>query len=344
MTRFATVSVVVLAVTFALLAGSARANVIWIGGDSTWETAGNWLSDDTVPVNRLPISGEWAQVYNGGTARITATTGLVPASGSLEMIRVYGSASTIIQNGGTVNTGSMWVGASGDGIYRLEDGALNMGQLDISSLNQGNQLGHFIQTGGTANMSNIRFNYKGSNGQAYYELQDGDLILSGRFKMGDDLSSNATTWFTQTGGTVTIGQDVRMGTKAGLATGPGSAVINLDGGEMTIEAAAPFIFTQPGAPVFVDFDGGALNLLDGTPGAWDFARLTSIANSDFRAFGVAATAADLDFTPIMIGQDSYTQITNASTTVIPEPSSCVLAALGFVVLGLCGWRRRKRTT
>lgn len=46
-----------------------------------------------------------------------------------------------------------------------------------------------------------------------------------------------------------------------------------------------------------------------------------------------------DFSLVLDPTDGSGVITRAGV-LIPEPSSCVLAALGFVVLGLWGWRRR----
>ena len=56
--------------------------------------------------------------------------------------------------------------------------------------------------------------------------------------------------------------------------------------------------------IYVDFDGGKLNL----KGTWDFAKLTGLVASDFRAAGVPVIEGDLKFTPITIDVVDYTQI------------------------------------
>ena len=197
--------------------------------------------------------------------------------------------------------------------------------------NTSNAEGRFVQNSGSVSVPNVGMCIKSSTQQAYYELNDGTFSAN-RVYIGRS-GANQNAVFTQSGGTATISDVIELGTVAGTT---GQSIYNLDGGELTITDGTPFTFTQPGAPAYFDFDGGALNLL----GTWDFTTLTGIANSDFRALGVAATAADLDFAPITIGQDAYTRITNAATTVIPEPSTLLIWALGLLVL--IGWRRRKR--
>ena len=81
---------IVTSVLLSLSLGSVQANVTWQVGTGAWEVAANWLSDDVVPAARLPVADERVLVLNGGTAQITAATGLVPAIGALFHIRCYG--------------------------------------------------------------------------------------------------------------------------------------------------------------------------------------------------------------------------------------------------------------
>ena len=99
-----------------------------------------------------------------------------------------------------------------------------------------------------------------------------------------------------------------LGTVAGTT---GRSVYNLDGGTLTMSATAnAFVFTQPGAPAYFDFDGGTLNLR----GSWNFTSLKGISNSDFRVQGKAATAVNLSFKAVTISGLAYTKISGCEAS------------------------------
>ncbi len=309
---------VVLALAAALIVGvapqaQAQTTHNWNVADGSWEEPTNWDS------GLLPIEGDTVSVRNGGILRITAATGPQPAIGELKHIRWVGDDSTIIQTGGTITT-KIWMGGTTDGTYRLEGGVLNdpstPRQLDMCGLNATGHVGHFVQTGGTANIATLRMIYKGNKGKAYFDVEDGVANIT-RIRMAYDLSQNSTAIITQSGGTVTVANDIKMGTKVGDGSiVPGAAIYNLDAGELTIKGATPFAFSvtgqPPAQPVYVDLDGGAMNLL----GSWDFATLTGIEYADFRAFGEAATADNLGFEEVTLFETTYTRI----TATVPDPT------------------------
>ena len=330
----------VLVVSLAVLAvcGAAEiqaANIYWkTGAAGDWSTAANWSEDWSAGpvVNRLPVAGDTPRINNGGTVGISSNVALPGSS-----IFVYGSDWNITQTGGIASAKSLYLAhpeTPTNGVYRMEGGELNLSYwMNLAWNNTSNAKGHFVQAGGSVSTPNLGMCIKSSTQEAYYDLEDGDFS-AGNVYVGRS-GANQTAVFTQSGGMAMLSSGLFLGTVAGTT---GESIYNLDDGELTITGGTPFSLTQPGAPVYFDFDGGALNL----PGTWDFVGLTGIANSDFRALGVAATAGDLDFTPITLFNTDYTQITNAAFggNVIPEPSTFLIWSVGL--LGLIGWRRRRR--
>lgn len=311
------------------------ATMSWIGGDGAWEDGANWQTNDDPPVNRVPVNGDTIRPNAAGvTITYSATTGTQNLVSST--IWQDSSATTgFLQTGGDLTVYQLYLAklkTDSASTYTVSGGSLFVNRnLNMAWSSSGAIDARFVQTGGSVRIGDaanegLWMSLKSSGQGAYYDLQGGDF--EARIVAMGAGGANSNTVFTQSAGTTAvINEQLRMGQYAGTT---GSSIYHLDGGTLTIEAALnPFLFTQPGAPVYFDFDGGALNL----KGTWDFNTLTGIANSDFRVAGVAATAGDLAFDPVTIGSDAYTQI-----TVIPEPSSAGL--LGLAGLALAARRRR----
>jgi len=303
-----------------------------------WATLENWSPDwsaDPV-VNELP-SSVYGPRMGSGTSEITVTSNVDIGGGYFWTDSGYNS---VIMDGTSApswNSGSMYLSTPEDAEqpgFTVEGGALNIGggrSLIMCWNNNGNALGWFVQKAGTVTVAgNVDMCVKNSTQTAYYDLEGGDFTANGiRFGAG---GSTYQAVFTQSAGTATVNNQILLGNNVGDGTNADAkAVYNLDGGELTIKNATPFIFTQPGAPVYVDIDGGALNLL----GTWDFASLTGILDSDFRSSGEAATVDNLVFTPVTLFETGYTRV-----TAIPEPTTIfVMLAAGLPAL----LKRRRRS-
>jgi len=300
------------------------ANVYWkdgVAGD--WSTPTNWEGDT------LPVAGDTPRVDSGGTVGISADVALPGSS-----IFIYGADWNITQTSGVASAKSLYLAhpeTPTDGVYRMEGGELNLSYwMNLAWNNTSNAKGHFVQAGGSVSVPNVGMCIKSSTQEAYYDLEDGTFSAANVY-IGRS-GANQTAVFTQTDGMGFLSGGLTLGTVAGTT---GQSIYNLDGGELTIAGGTPFTFTQPGAPVYFDFDGGVLNLL----GTWDFTTLTGIANSDFRVAGVAATAGDLDFTPVVINDRDFTAISAVGDEdIIPEPATLSLLGLGALAL----LRRRRR--
>jgi len=320
----ATGAIVMLAAVLAICGGTAAGavSVYWkdgVAGD--WSTPTNWEG------NALPVAGEWPRINDGGSVQITSDVNL-PGSN----IWTQNTDWSILQTAGIVDARSLYLSnpkAGPNGIYRLEGGELNLTYwMNLAWNNTSNAVGHFVQAGGSVSVPNVGMCIKSSTQEAYYDLEDG-TFTAGNLYVGRS-GANQTAVFTQTDGMAFLTGGITLGAVAGTT---GQSIYNLDGGELTIAGGTPFTFTQPGAPAYFDFDGGVLNLL----GDWDFAKLTAIADSDFRVAGVAATAGDLAFTPVVIGDRDFTAI-SAVDDIIPEPATLSLLGLGALAL----LRRRRR--
>ncbi len=309
-----------ISILLGLLAGTAQAaNVTWQGGDGAWETAANWVTNDDPPQNRVPEAGDYVLILdNAGTARITADTGSVPASGNLGNIRVQGADRAVIQTGGAVNSsGIMWLGGTGGGTYELQGGTLYVGYImSMNEFNQSNQISNFTVSGGTATFANFRTGNKGS-GAAYITVTDGSLNVNNNLTLALGGGTTDTAYLTQGGGSVTINGQLQLGTGTAIS-GSAEVIVNLHGGEMTIKGAIPLSFVG-GTVNYLGFNGGALYVKTSS-GITDFTTLTAIPNSDFRSFGEPAAANTLQFTTENIGGTDYTKI----IAIVPPPGGTVI--------------------
>jgi hypothetical protein len=245
--------------------GTAQAETLdWNGGDGAWETAANWETNG-LPAGRIPIAGDGVNVQTYvGTARVSTVTARVPASGNLGAINIKGEGRAVIQTGGEVySSANMWVGYTGGGTYELQDGKFTLTSgLDISGVSVGGQIGYFIQSGGTATVNSVRMNYKGS-GSADIEISDGEFTVNGNLQMAYVSGGGVASYFTQTGGVATVTGQLRLGNSTAQST-PHTAVVNLDGGELTIEGATPLFFADP-LDNFMKYGSGPTDSLNCRP-------------------------------------------------------------------------------
>jgi hypothetical protein len=294
--------------------------ISWVGGkNGAWETAANWQTNETPPVNRVPINGDSIQpMASGVTISYSATTGTQNLGNSTVVQRVA-TSTRFLQTGGTLNVKSFLLSstkaavANGHINYELRGGILYSNYRSTFTWdNASDRASRFLQTGGSARFGSsvtdgLSMAQKSSTQQAYYDLQGGSFD-TGYLKLGSG-GANQTVVFTQSGGsTATVRGKLYLGTVAGAT---GQSVYNLDGGTLTMSATPdPFVFTQPGAPVYFDFDGGILNLR----GSWNFASLTAISNSDFRVQGKSATVGTLVFKAVTINGLAFTRISGCEAS------------------------------
>ena len=301
--------------------GVAQAVTIsWVGGKhGAWETAANWQTNETPPVNRVPINGDGIQpMALGVTITYAATTGTQDL-GKSTVVQRAATSTRFLQTGGTLNVKSFLLSstkaavANGHINYELRGGTLYSNYRSTFTWdNASDRASRFLQTGGSARFGSgvtngLNMAQKSSTQQAYYDLQGGSFD-AGYLKLGSG-GANQTVVFTQSGGsTATVRGKLYLGTVAGAS---GRSVYKLNGGTLTMSATPdPFVFAQPGAPVYLDFAGGTLNLR----GTWDFASLAAISNSDFRVQGKPATVGNLNFKAVTINGLAFTRISGCEAS------------------------------
>lgn len=294
------------------------ATLAWVGGDGAWEDPANWQSDEDPPQNRMPVNGDTIRpVAAGITVTYSATTGAQTLPGTT--IWQDSSATTSFEHtGGDLQVNQLYLATlktDTNSLYRVTGGSLFVNRnLNMTWSNSSQIDSRFVQAGGSVrigdgNGEGVWMCLKNQNQIAHYDLEGGDF--EARNVSLCQGGANSSAYFTQGAGTTAvINQQLILGRTAGTT---GEAIYHLNGGELTIESALdPILFFQPGAPVYFDFAGGALNL----PGTWDFAALTAIPDADFRVFGIAATAANLNFDSVIVDTVEYTRITAEVTIPI----------------------------
>jgi hypothetical protein len=344
------VAILLAAVGLFGIPGPAGGDLIqWTGNGGDWHTPGNW--DGGV----VPGNNDEAFILNGGTATISANAtarriGVGRQGGDIGSPAAVAGPGNLIQTSGTLTiTGDrFYVGGDNNvGTYELQGGTLTHTASDtMVGRNTSGQtaLSGIVQSGTSSATYKKLFigdgwvNSHDDDSRGYYHMNGGTmvinqygLLLADSQRKGGSLRQEAD--FIQTGGLVTINNNaVALGAGTG---GGGHAILSLEGG-LFHNKPGVFAFSQPAGNngVYVDIAGGTLRLDDADNGGsmWGFTALTTKwANSDFRAFGSAATAGNLIFTGVDGG---FTDI-----TAIPEPHSLVLLLAGM--LGLAMIRRRK---
>jgi hypothetical protein len=318
----------------ALAAQTHAATMTWIApGDGAWEDPANWQTNDVVPVNRVPTTGDQVNPGTGGEViTYSAASGTTTISG----FNTSGINPTVInQTGGSLSTsaGGLFYFSSNSGTsllpnYTISGGSLYIARsMNLSWNNAANVESRFLQTGGSVTTGeDIIMAIKSTGQKATYEMQGGTLSTRSIY-LGNG-SNSYTVLFDQTGGDATVSTTIQLAkTGTTLTT---SAIYNLGGGTLTIENPVnPFVFSaDANVADYFNFDGGTLNL----EGTWDFTSLTGLANADFRVEGVAATSGDLNFEAIDIGGTGYTQIT-VSTGSSPFASWATSGTVTGVTFG-----------
>jgi len=294
---------------------ASRAAFEWrAGATGNWHTVANWSEDWSAEpvVHQLPTASDRTDIGAGGVILITWDV-------TVDTVWSYAVANAVTQSGGAVSSPSgiriSNPKSAPHPAWTIRGGSLSANRLSLAWNNSTNAIGHMVQDGGSVDVDgDIYFCVKSETQIGYYDLVSGVMTASVmRLGVG---GTNQQAVFTQSGGTATIDDQVFLGQMAGAGDDPDAkAVINLDGGSLTIAGTTPFEFAQPGAPVYVDIDGGTLIL----KGTWDFATLSAITGSDFRSAGVPATAGNLMFTPVSIDGNDFTAV-----TLRPPPPSLIL--------------------
>lgn len=208
-----------------IAAGPAAAQTSWTGGISAaWSNSANW--DNGVPDNTmdatincdsmmgvlyepvLDANGSALNLYMGTsydsslTVSNNYTLEVIPVDSAGGVIYVGQSAyttSTIHQTDGTVRVGELWLGGlaigdSGEGIYQLDGGTLEITGRQIVVGEQG--AGTFNQTGGTVNCPDAF--YVGDNWYGHasssYPGAGGTMTISGGVFNGGQYYGLIGTW------------------------------------------------------------------------------------------------------------------------------------------------------
>ncbi|KKL77135.1 hypothetical protein LCGC14_2037930, partial [marine sediment metagenome] len=176
--------------------------------------------------------------------------------------------------------------------------------------------GGIIQESGNLEVSSITMGRRdGSNeNMGTYTLEDGSIVIGGSLNVG---GSNRDNTFIMNSGSISIGSYLWIGGDGGVnrftmnngdmmvgSLSLRSGVYNLEGGTLTLRNRIEF-----GSGVtknrYFNFGRGVMNL----PGDWDFDRLVSIGESDFRVLGNPVTEGDLQFGDLfLIGNEIFTAI------------------------------------
>ncbi len=366
---YKTATVLLAAVMVFALAPAAQA-ATWNGdgGDNDVLTADNWDTDavpdddETAIINNTTtptMSSDWPTSDNGNNGYNT--------SPSMKLEVGTGGNATFTQTGGNLD------------LYKqalLVGNSSNVGHVDMQggSMLSGADTGGFmpnlvIGSTGTASTftqgsgaGDVEFKQvtlaDADDTKAQYTHNSSGYLNFGQYGMsiaaGGD---NKEGIFTQTAGSVVVGDWKDNSLDMGNASGTNKAVYNLDGGQLKIavvrgtDTSLGFNFNSTNE-TYVDIDGGELVLAnnlgvsDEDAGPWDFTRFDGAYNLDnFRAFGEEITSASqLQFTQTSVSGPGITTgdgngpYDATAITAVPEPAT--LALIGIGGIGVLLRRRR----
>ena len=227
-----------------LAAGSiARATVYsweWASGGGNWNTPSRWNPDGH------PRADDEARVVNGGAGDVTVYYYSDYPPEELSEVWVYavgaGDMLLFASSGDALNAKFLSVGFAGPGAVDQRAGAFTFsssvvlgngkpgdystrgGSLTTPTLEVGfSAVGRFTHSGGAAVEVTDARTVGDPTGNSYYDI-DGGTLTAGTLTVGivDVLNHGGPGTFNQTGGTVNIGADLRIGDEAaGLEQGEG---------------------------------------------------------------------------------------------------------------------------
>jgi len=320
------------------LAGQTTNAATWVGGgaDNEFSTIANWddglapASGSTQDINSAVIversvDSTAGRTFVSGGGSLNITGGNHSDSRSGNTIRNFlgrGSAGTINQSDGSYNIGHMLSigggGASGNGIYNLSGGSLNISRGGNSII------------GGSYGNPSLEVSDEENAGSGLFDISGGDLITrfgvgigsSGTFRVSGSGSSsinignnsNGNGWWEQeTGSTLDAIVDSSGITKIFIDELAGST------------AVADF---ATGSLLNLSFDGAAV------AGTWT---ILELENQDITDNGLALASSAAAGWSFNIDNSGTNGLLTASYAV-PEPSSTALLGLSGFALIL---RRRK---
>ncbi len=210
----------------------------WLGGTGSYTDPTQWNLGTVPTINEMAtIAAGQANSSNltrdGSGELIVTGTGTLNNTGKLEM---SGTAGVLTQSGGTVNTGTLYLGYPGTGYYFMSGGQLNVGSYIVIGTNG---TGHFLQSGGTVTQGANKFilgDVSGSTGNTY-EMSGSAVLGAREFSLGDksgsegtfsisdsaQLTATGTAWIgltgdgtvNQSGGTANFNSELTLGQNLG---------------------------------------------------------------------------------------------------------------------------------
>jgi uncharacterized protein with beta-barrel porin domain len=291
--------------------GTNNSSYIYVGY-STGASGSYDQSGGTNTVRSYLILGHMASTtgsYNLGSGNLSAYYEIIGSAGT----------GSFTQSGGihTVDSIIMLGSNSGSsGSYTMDGGNLTLGNGKIYVGYYGNAT--FTQTGGsvTVNRGDLTLGYgSGSNGT--YTMSDGSLRVNNFLNVGAPWSnsgSNGSGTFNQTGGTVSVGSSLYIGTQ-----GPGT--YNMSGGSLSIGNQLLFlpdfgggVFNQSGGTVTTPyFTNGVYNLSGGILNVSDYESGNGSSNSFVQSGGTHNVGTDLGSGGLEISENGTYELRGASS-------------------------------